>query len=116
MHFFQRRTLLERVHRRPKSIESYGSELSHTSSPGEGVCHEIVARVQVVEDRSAEDEIATINPHVHVGHRVNAGETAVAIVCTTWKVRVAPQQDPTASVCMKSSVRTFIRAFVRTSP
>ena len=50
MHLFQRRPLLERVHRRPKAIESYGSELSRTSSSSEGVCHEIVARVQVVED------------------------------------------------------------------
>jgi hypothetical protein len=79
MHVLQGRPLFESVHRCPKTIKAHRPELASSRSADATVHHEVLILVEIIEDLLPEDEVATVDSHVHVRDRLDAGKAAVAI-------------------------------------
>src|SRR4051812_35271288 len=79
MQVLQRGALLEGVHRRPETIKPNSAELASPGGADTAVHDQVVALGKKVEDLLTEDEVATVDPHVHICNRLDAREAAISV-------------------------------------
>src|SRR5262245_28872226 len=72
-------TVLERVHRHPEAVVGIGDELAFPDEALEGLQHELLSVVDVLEDLLAEGEEAGVDPEVDPGDVRDAGDAAVPL-------------------------------------